>query len=439
MKLANSFYEKLLVSENWLSILEEDSLYEFETKLQHRMDILYDEFATYCINMVAESDRFTERQRMLAKNLSLKKLKFRPVELELRTGTRLKIPDLYANKVPDTYEGDRHLARLLWKCNNSIISVYRSTISLLSVICPSFEVANRVLKYLKVCSTVSKVRKVTLALSEHCLVNRVSIQLGSKESLSGKRVVIGIDGGRSRTRKYTGKYNKSQSHQLYDTPWKEPKLFVIRVIDKEGKIDKKCKALYDCSLGGDDAMFQLLKDYLQSLKIHLAKEVQFLADGAPWIWNRIGSMMEELGVKSERITETLDHYHAIEHIHALMEYVPKKEQSSTLKELKNTLWNGDLLGIARILKQVIPDLDLEKFTPFQYFVKHQYRIDYQSFTHKKLLCGSGMIESGVRRMINLRFKSSSAFWYENNLEKLILLRCIILSDRWGIVIKNLLK
>jgi hypothetical protein len=44
------------------------------------------------------------------------------------------------------------------------------------------------------------------------------------------------------------------------------------------------------------------------------------------------------------------------------------------------------------------------------------RMDYPNFREKKWLTGSGIMESRVRRMINLRFKSPSCFWKIENLD-----------------------
>ena len=62
---------------------------------------------------------------------------------------------------------------------------------------------------------------------------------------------------------------------------------------------------------------------------------------------------------------------------------------------------------------------------------------YAEFRDKKLVCGSGIIESGIRRVINLRFKNASAFWKPENVEGLYFLRGILLAYRWKILITNL--
>ena len=55
------------------------------------------------------------------------------------------------------------------------------------------------------------------------------------------------------------------------------------------------------------------------------------------------------------------------------------------------------------------------------------------------MCGSGIIESGIRRIINLRFKNSPAFWKQENVERLFFLRGILLSFRWKTMMNNLVK
>jgi hypothetical protein len=53
------------------------------------------------------------------------------------------------------------------------------------------------------------------------------------------------------------------------------------------------------------------------------------------------------------------------------------------------------------------------------------------------MCGSGIIESGIRRIINLRFKNAATFWDKNTVEKLYCLRAALLSKRWDTFIRNI--
>jgi hypothetical protein len=78
-------------------------------------------------------------------------------------------------------------------------------------------------------------------------------------------------------------------------------------------------------------------------------------------------------------------------------------------------------------------------TELNYFNKHEHRMHYADYERDKLLCGSGIVESSVRRVINLPYKNTSTFWDVNTVEKLYCLRGAVLSKRWDIMLKNLAK
>ncbi|MDZ7936027.1 MAG: hypothetical protein U5M51_13890 [Emticicia sp.] len=117
----------------------------------------------------------------------------------------------------------------------------------------------------------------------------------------------------------------------------------------------------------------------------------------------------------------------------------KKANMSLFNELKNDLWAGDIPKIVQKVKSFISKVPKEIKTELGYFTKNQARMRYEYFRNQNFLCGSGIIESGVRRMINLRFKCPSSFWKLENLEGLIFLRCALLSKRWNILINNLIQ
>ena len=430
-------FEKEIRSKNWFAKLLIGDLYSFEKELHKWLLEFYDKICELMIKQVSKSSKFERSQRDLADQTGLKKLKFRPVEIQLRTGTKIKYESLYAKKVPKGYKSSRHLSQLLWKTEQKSGQMYRSITCLLSVTCPSFELSKEILRYQGVHANYDRIRALSLSLGESCKKNRSKIQLKEGESLAGKRVLISIDGGRTRMRLYE-ENDKSKRSQKYSTPWKEPKLFVITTIDKKGKINKEELPIYDSSFG-DDETFEILENSLRELEIEKAKDVQFVADGALWIWERAKPMLIRLGVKEDKIIETLDYYHAMEHLNELKIYIEHQQKQSIFKKLKQALWEGNITKMKRLIKKGIPDVDLTKFTPYKYFYKNRNRIDYQSLRKAKRPCGSGVVESGIRRIINLRFKCPSTFWYPENVEKLILMRGIALSGRWEIMMKNLSK
>jgi hypothetical protein len=58
-------------------------------------------------------------------------------------------------------------------------------------------------------------------------------------------------------------------------------------------------------------------------------------------------------------------------------------------------------------------------TAINYFQTHAARMQYDTFRAAGLPIGSGSIESGVRRIVNLRLKGASLFWLPENAEEIL--------------------
>jgi len=265
VKILKTEFERQILSEDWLIMLLSGDLYNFEKLLHKSITNLYDQICETLIKAVSQSVEFIERQKAVAERIGLKKLVSRPVELQLRTGTKIRYDSLYAKKAPQGYEGCRHLSLVFWQSCLKSTPMYQSLTCLLSVICPSFDLSKWILRYQGIHANFDRTRALSLSLGEACMSDRSSIQLSPEECLSGKRVVIAMDGGRTRTRVYNEE-RKTNRNQKFDTPWREPKLFVITTIDEKGKINKQDLPIYDSSFG-DDETFELLAQYLKTLKI----------------------------------------------------------------------------------------------------------------------------------------------------------------------------
>ena len=64
------------------------------------------------------------------------------------------------------------------------------------------------------------------------------------------------------------------------------------------------------------------------------------------------------------------------------------------------------------------------------FENHKDRMRYHTFRLMKIPCGSGSVESAVRRIVNLRLKGNGIFWKEEMAEIVLHLRSQNLSHRW---------
>ena len=135
-----------------------------------------------------------------------------------------------------------------------------------------------------------------------------------EERACGRRVVISTDGGRIRLRETKRGPKTKKGRRRYSGAWREPKVLIIYVVDAEGKREARFAPVIDGTLKGPEAVFALLRSYLQRLGITEADQVLFIADGAPWIWKRVPLLVQALGLAAEQVHEILDFYHAAEHL-----------------------------------------------------------------------------------------------------------------------------
>ena len=112
------------------------------------------------------------------------------------------------------------------------------------------------------------------------------------------RVVISVDGGRTRIRDAkTGKRRNNSNRHGYKAEWIEPKLLTIYVVDPLGKRVNTAEipVTNDGTYGKLQPFLELLEMHLVRLGINLASQVVLIADGAEWIWKHIPPLLQRLG------------------------------------------------------------------------------------------------------------------------------------------------
>jgi hypothetical protein len=376
----------------------------------------------------------------------MKGLELRPLEIELHTGYRVKVESLYAKRVESGHHGSRHLLVRHWSVNAHCSPLRSSQVSMSGALSPSYDIGNELIKVFGSDQSTSRVRGIVNSFATWCEGHEVQLVLSSGETLAGKRVVVSTDGGRARTRQYkTGEQaleHKDQRKSPYDTPWCEPKLFVIQIVDEHGEISRKELPVYGVRFG-EKEMLALLLDYLKALHIEQASGVQIVADGAPWIWSNLKALLIEAGVCESKIVETLDYPHASEYLTKLIGQMPSRVSEARKKrlyeEFRTLLWEGKVLQIVEQCRRLFkrPSQEVQRW--INYLEKHCQKTQYAHFKANNWLCGSGIVESGIRRIINLRFKNPGTFWYQQTVEKLFLIRSVCLAKRWNIFMKNYVK
>lgn len=254
--------------------------------------------------------------------------------------------------------------------------------------------------------------------------------------LTGKRVVVAIDGGRLRERRSSGRGRRraSTGHRKFQTPWREPKMFVIYVVDDEGKLDSSIRPVYDGTLGDCNVMFELLSGYLQQLGTAGAHSLAVVGDGAPWIWDRVDTLVSDLGIDATKVCQVIDWSHAVSTLHTIAGYatsLSEQQRHAWIRTAKDLLHAGktdqllariDALATGRRARSIRPHR--------RYFKDNAARMHYAAFAANGTPTGSGAVESAIRCVINLRLKGCGKFWKELNAEGMILMRSYLKAERF---------
>jgi hypothetical protein len=282
--------------------------------------------------------------------------------------------------------------------------------------------------------SVNQLRDVTAGMGQ--LLQRMTQQgsLTVTGNVSGRRIVVSMDGGRVRLReRRRGKTKKGRKR--FAPKWREPRLFIIYAVDDEGRMAEDFVPVIDGTLGSCDQLFALLLAYLRGLKLTEAARVLFVADGAAWIWGRIPKLVKSLGLQEENVQQLIDFWHAMEYLGKIAESRSLKGVRKThwLKIQKKRLWRGEIGTVVDEIQSLIgPQKTKDQKTWLNYFITHgltHRRMDYARSRSHHMPIGSGAIESAVRRVINLRVKSNAVYWLRHNAETMIRLRAWIKAGR----------
>src|SRR5215472_9099448 len=258
-----------------------------------------------------------------------------------------------------------------------------------------------------------------------------------EDTVAGRRVVISSDGGRLRLREPKRGPKTQKGRRRYTGAWREPKVLIVYVVDAEGKRDTRFAPFIDATLKGPDAVFALLRSYLQRLEITQADQVLFIADGASWIWKRVPWLVQVLGLAAEQVQELLDFYHAVHHlgqVAALRKDWSAKARTRWCTHQRHLLLQGQVAAVISAVRDLCRGRNSKVIRRHrEYFIKNQSRMAYAQLMALKLPIGSGAIESTVRRVVNLRLKGPSLFWCRASAEAILLLRSYYKAGRWNML------
>jgi hypothetical protein len=310
-------------------------------------------------------------------------------------------------------------------------------ISLFSALLGSLEEAQHVLLARGLEFDVKTLRTITYACARRArLVQQMDTQR-FEETVGGRRVVIGCDGGRIRLREATRGKKSKKGRTRYRGAWREPKLLIVYVVDADGKRLKCFAPFMDATLKGPDALFQLLQSSLQRLDITQADQVLFVSDGAPWIWKRVAVLRHTLGLREGQVYELIDLYHAVEHLAkgaSLRKGWSSTQRKQWVTRHRRWLLKGQVDRVIDAVRDVCRGRNSKAIgTQRDSFVNNAARMAYAKMMALNLPRGSGAVESAIRRVVNLRLKGPGIFWCKDNAEAMLMLRSYYKAGRWNLL------
>lgn len=322
-----------------------------------------------------------------------------------------------------------------------------ATISEYGTLSPSFAAAQRLLTDWGIIISERRVMRLTyrfgqigLDLRAQRLAQQQDGSLAPTASLSGQRVVISVDGGRTRLRrsKRGRRRAKTQRHGFHGE-WREPLLLTIYAVDPQGRKlnTQQVPITNDGTFAHHLALLELLKMHLVRLGIQSCQCVLLIADGARWIWNKIPPLLERLGVPAAKLYQAFDFYHAVEHLQdfAKLAFSAQKPSHAWVKKSRSLLKQGRISTLIETMQKWVKSSrgqhrkDLSQ--ALDYFARQPQRFDYPTIAAMHLPIGSGSIESLIRQVVNLRLKGNGKFWLPQQAEIILHGRCQWTAGHWA--------
>ena len=329
----------------------------------------------------------------------------------------------------------------------------RSDVALHTILCSCYEETRTLLARRGIRLDVDTITNIAVEVGQYAMqLKDAALEMPRKMPvpegglLTGQRVRVSVDGGRTRTRVTKQRARKGKNgRRKFTTAWRELRILTIDILDEDGASDSQWRPIYDVTLGDADTTFALLVGHLRWLGAAYADEVLFVADGAEWIWNRAEAMREAAEIPPDRFWLALDYYHAVEHVIEVLELckgMNAKQRAREVHRLALVLRDhpdGASKVIEALRSRTIGRRAKKIKEKLAYLDRHLPHMQYHEMRSNKRPIGSGIVESAMRRVINLRFKGASIFWKVEHLEPELFLRAIWKSGRCDDICRGLIR
>ena len=250
-----------------------------------------------------------------------------------------------------------------------------------------------------------------------------------QELAQGKKwrpiMVLAIDGADVATRPEIAKGSRPgrKKHRAkrgkWKGEWREAKGFRIYLVDG----DRIVHLLSWHQVQNQEELALSLKQVKEAgLMDESLVRLCVIGDGAQWIWNQIKELFPTA-------REILDFYHCSGYIHDVASNQYMDDPLKALEWVEATmarLFCGEadrvIWGLERMKPRDTPSRQaIDRCC--RYLKKHLGRIDYGSHRKGGYPIGSGGIESAHRFICHVRLKRSGAWWYADNSNRMLALRC----------------
>jgi hypothetical protein len=261
--------------------------------------------------------------------------------------------------------------------------------------------------------------------------------------LQDTKIVVSVDGGRIRIRRDKKGSKTKKSRTRYSTDWREPKLLCIYFLCETGEIDRSIPSVLDGTMAHVDEIFKMLCGYLSMLPISSETEVLYISDGADCLWRRVHLVDQVVRNKGGRLHCLLDYYHMKRYLYDMAGAAKawtQKKQKQWIGQMTKFLFSGDNASFEKEVKSLQKNSRRKSVlrTAGNYLLKHSLagHMNYGLKRFQNFPIGSGVIESTIRRVVNLRLKGASVYWKESMAEDMLLLRCLYKALRWKYIEKQ---
>jgi hypothetical protein len=159
------------------------------------------------------------------------------------------------------------------------------------------------------------------------------------------------------------------------------------------------------------------------------RSVVVLGDGAKWIWDHVATLFG-----TER-TETVDWYHASEHIWTVAKALHGEDTPETkawAKTALDHLWHSGPKPLLTWFDATQPGTAAAATLLTRergYFSSNAARMQYPSVREQQLPIGSGAVEASAKHLVQQRMKRAGSRWSDLGARAILDLRCHLLSGR----------